>query len=315
MAQSSIARHFNDIKACPASARDVADAGSHSFVNPATDGGGMQGVKFMKKIAFMAVASVLAMSAPAQAAKFLITYTGTVRSGFDLTGEIGAANTDLTGLSYVARYTLDTSVVAIFSSNAIQSYAIDIGNKSLLTADITIDGKTFSINGSYIGYVEQTNNDSSNFDLVAHVSEDSIEDSQIKYAIRLDSTIIGRSINIVNSSDYTQILNFNAQLSGVPLNSRFGNFYITELDKITGINRRQVVAVLNPNTITIAPLNAVAVVPEPATWAMMIAGFGIVGGAMRKTSRRRRSETSPTQDSKRSSIQPPMAVAYGGYWS
>ena len=60
---------------------------------------------------------------------------------------------------------------------------------------------------------------------------------------------------------------------------------------------------------------AVAAVPEPASWAMMIAGFGIVGGAMRKTNRRRRSETSLTQDSKRSSIQPPMAVAYGGYWS
>nr|WP_254447510.1 PEPxxWA-CTERM sorting domain-containing protein [Sphingomonas sp. ID1715] len=33
-------------------------------------------------------------------------------------------------------------------------------------------------------------------------------------------------------------------------------------------------------------LNGLAVVPEPATWAMMIGGFGLVGGAMRRKARR-----------------------------
>ena len=46
--------------------------------------------------------------------------------------------------------------------------------------------------------------------------------------------------------------------------------------------------------LTVTDLNAVAAVPEPATWAMMIAGFGIVGGAMRKTNRRRRSNVRVT---------------------
>jgi hypothetical protein len=34
-------------------------------------------------------------------------------------------------------------------------------------------------------------------------------------------------------------------------------------------------------------VNAAAAVPEPATWAMMIAGFGLVGGAMRRSSKSR----------------------------
>ncbi len=29
-------------------------------------------------------------------------------------------------------------------------------------------------------------------------------------------------------------------------------------------------------------------VPEPATWAMMIGGFGMVGGAMRRTRRKQK---------------------------
>ena len=38
--------------------------------------------------------------------------------------------------------------------------------------------------------------------------------------------------------------------------------------------------------VTQITFNATAAVPEPATWAMMIAGFGVVGGSMRRRSRR-----------------------------
>jgi hypothetical protein len=40
-------------------------------------------------------------------------------------------------------------------------------------------------------------------------------------------------------------------------------------------------------TLTISALTTSGAVPEPASWAMMIAGFGLVGGAMR----RRRGQT------------------------
>ena len=30
------------------------------------------------------------------------------------------------------------------------------------------------------------------------------------------------------------------------------------------------------------PVSSVGAVPEPATWAMMIVGFGLVGGALRR---------------------------------
>lgn len=36
------------------------------------------------------------------------------------------------------------------------------------------------------------------------------------------------------------------------------------------------------NNLVVSGTSAAAVVPEPATWAMMIGGFGLIGGAMRR---------------------------------
>ncbi len=44
----------------------------------------------------------------------------------------------------------------------------------------------------------------------------------------------------------------------------------------------------NNAAVQLVIAEAAAAVPEPATWAMMIAGFGLVGGAMRRTSMRTR---------------------------
>jgi hypothetical protein len=41
-----------------------------------------------------------------------------------------------------------------------------------------------------------------------------------------------------------------------------------------------------PNMIT-NQVNAVAAVPEPATWALMLVGFGVVGGTIRSARRRK----------------------------
>ncbi len=46
-----------------------------------------------------------------------------------------------------------------------------------------------------------------------------------------------------------------------------------------------------PGTLVVREVNAVAAVPEPATWALMLLGFGAVGGTMRgRASRTRRME-------------------------
>lgn len=44
-------------------------------------------------------------------------------------------------------------------------------------------------------------------------------------------------------------------------------------------------------TVQVGTLHAVSAVPEPSTWAMMLLGFGAVGGAMRMVKRRQKLST------------------------
>ncbi len=41
---------------------------------------------------------------------------------------------------------------------------------------------------------------------------------------------------------------------------------------------------VSPPTVVIEAPASVGAVPEPASWAMMVAGFGLVGGAVRRRS-------------------------------
>ena len=79
-------------------------------------------------------------------------------------------------------------------------------------------------------------------------------------------------------------------------NSASKQVFIGDLDPVTGI-RGNVGFYLDAGNIldqnfrgfTFAPDAAVVTpgVPEPASWAMLIAGFGLVGGAMRRQVKRR----------------------------
>ena len=80
------------------------------------------------------------------------------------------------------------------------------------------------------------------------------------------------------------------------VNSASNQIFIGDLDTVTGI-RGNVGFYLDAGNIldqnfrgfTFAPDAAVVTpgVPEPASWAMLIAGFGLIGGAMRRQVKRR----------------------------
>jgi opacity protein-like surface antigen len=76
-----------------------------------------------------------------------------------------------------------------------------------------------------------------------------------------------------------------AFLSGVGFDANVDGLYRVTLD-VNGFSG-------GPQSLSVdAKYGAgVAAVPEPATWAMMIAGFGFVGGAMRRRTRTRTSIT------------------------
>ena len=68
-------------------------------------------------------------------------------------------------------------------------------------------------------------------------------------------------------------------LNGIIFNqANFGTFRIALEASVTGASG-------GPESFAAFKRSAVAAVPEPGTWAMMLAGFGIVGGAMRRRQR------------------------------
>ena len=183
----------------------------------------------------MAAASVLAMSAPVQAAKFLITYTGTVSDGFDTSGEFGAPNTDLTGLSFVAQYTLDTSGNAV-SDNVGTSRQIFGGTQrstdSPLFGSVTINHRTSTSIGKYLGFVSYTNDfDGSTgfiFDSLSHNAYDKVNDSVNDIENTLGFGIFNPMNGLINSSDYTQDTNYTVRRSGSLPDSARGDLRIYE---------------------------------------------------------------------------------------
>ena len=64
--------------------------------------------------------------------------------------------------------------------------------------------------------------------------------------------------------------------AGRPGAAAFGSSFNSGMNPFTGVNS------LTTGFVTIEQLTQVGVVPEPATWAMMIAGFGLAGTALRR---------------------------------
>ena len=257
----------------------------------------------MKKFAFMAVASVLAMSAPATAAQFLITYTGTVNNGFDGYDDFGLG-INLSRSSYVAKFILDTAVNASVTSDSMQRLAFGgrgtVFGSPQISAEFTLNNRSVFINGNPYSQIRYNNNDTrlqGSPDVIRHGINDDSTTSQFITDLGLSFQTIDFDMNLLDNTDYTQSFYFNAsdtQYANITPDQRFGRFVYVQRVVDTNRSTHSVDANLFMSTITVAPLYAVAAVPEPATWAMMIAGFGIVGGAMRKTNRRRRSNVRVT---------------------
>jgi hypothetical protein len=116
----------------------------------------------IKSIAIFASLSLLASVTQASAEILVVTYTGTIRSGFDRSGLFGTPRRELDGDSYVARYTFDTSLGRTFSS---LERNFTVGGSTLgiaspaLRSTVTVNGITQAIfTGNYYGQILGHNN-------------------------------------------------------------------------------------------------------------------------------------------------------------
>ncbi|HPU16074.1 MAG TPA: PEPxxWA-CTERM sorting domain-containing protein [Polymorphobacter sp.] len=224
--------------------------------------------QFRLLAAATAAAGLLA-AMPAAAVVKIAKYTGTVLYGNDQTGVFAAPGSDLTGYSWVATYTYDRSLGGIQSTDGVNydySYGgpgYGVAGSPVLSSTITINGVTKSVSGTYAGLVYTTTSPG-----VEHYAQDYSDDG----VTRRDNY----NHNIGNPAGAPASLDQN--FGPVAGTGTYGVVQWTTFDYAAGSFTEFAYVALNADTV----YSVGNAVPEPASWALMITGFGMVGGALRR---------------------------------
>lgn len=237
----------------------------------------------------LAAPLLMAFATPVNAAEYIITYEGTISSGYDQTGVFGAIG-DLTGQAFKIVYTLTARLPTAYSktgANYFRSYGgTGYGNDSPLSALISVGGTSFQIDGQYYGHTQILDN-FNGFDGLIHESRHFYESGNDVAYNFVYSTLYSTINDFISSVDYSSSLEYTAQSD----DTAEGYFSLYESDD--NVITRYANGYLVPTRVTIAPAMISGAVPEPATWALLITGFAAVGGALRLSRRKRRELRAP----------------------
>lgn len=238
-------------------------------------------MKLTKKLAAIAALACAAAAGQAQANVYVITTIGHVIEGTDPNGVFGSPTIDLTGVAYKAVYTVTDPLPGAYFYDDGTRYYLEGGSfngtPSPVSAKITINGTTKSISGNFGGSVLKQKNYGSSEDyfLSLYSEEESIYPSGWKNMTIEDHTL-SSSLGYYwqNAGSY-----FSHVLTDTDQHSGFLSF--SSYDYPSGTYPYLGYGAFQADRITIAS-SSDSIIPEPATWALMILGFGAIGAAMRR---------------------------------
>ena len=236
--------------------------------------------RFFLPIAAAALSALTPIAA--QAAQFVITYRGIV-DGNDTTGAFGAPNTSLTGAAFTAIYLLNTATAGSTTLTDGLSFSQILGGTrsntvSPVSASLTINGFTRAINGLASGEALLVDYDpGAGADVIEHRASDngdSTTSTTDNYMYHTVNDTTGTFLSSVNwGSSFTYNTNPNDNIAFFQFSTR---------NNATGLDEEYANGLMNIESVTVASVGAI---PEPATWLMMIVGFGMVGASIRSTRR------------------------------
>lgn len=205
------------------------------------------------KMLLTAGALALGISSAASAAIVVTTYEGTISEGTDDAGLLGTAGADLTGLAYAATFKVDTSINFNAGTDIVSDYEEAHANGTTTPMLSAI----FSVNGGNLALALQPS----------------------AFAFLRLGNLLSHGSFFAGAPQYNFLV--NSPLLPDHLNQGFSaitptssDFFI--LDGDTGFFAAGNVSLVSAT---------VQGVPEPATWALMILGFGGAGAALRRSRR------------------------------
>ena len=228
------------------------------------------------KFKILAALAALSVAQPASAAIVQVSLTGTVSRGFDQSGMFGAPNTDLTGSVFSLVELFDTTKGELILGPGGGSSQYDIvsggihhnGLPSPGSATLTINGVSVFESANSVGLLASGPSGQA----FAWTTERFIGDTVFENDISVQMRTTGP-------------LHFlDGWHSDCPVTDNcYGGFIFSHYAYLTNPGTPSSYYYVNDGSFDIDTFDVhVLSVPEPATWAMMILGFGLVGGALRR---------------------------------
>lgn len=234
-----------------------------------------------------AVAALATLAlAPAAQAALVYTFEGTVASGTDYTGLLGGpANQSLVGKTFTLTYIVDpTAPVFLHQPGTIYDALFLMQPSSAWTGIATIDGHQLDqglaeFGAIYAGYKDEPGDYVSDmfFELggTSPVGDGSGE-TYHSYSLIQFGSYTGNAV-IPTPPSFASPFTYELQ----PGDYQDARFSIARDGGDFGLLEQQIVVVAELTRVSVVDTSAVAV-PEPATWALMIGGFGAVGATLRR---------------------------------
>lgn len=217
-------------------------------------------------------------TAPAHAALVDLTWSGTA-AGNDGLGLFGDP-AFLTGVAYTATYRFDTTV-GFGQNNTNGVDQVEGGSFfdpdqpiPLISASLTINGITFDADGDYYSlYFRQSGEGASS---ISTLVQREIDGNVAPYGGELFQRVFRIGNFYGRPLDQPGVFDFDA---GDSPGGHFAFFNRNELGELTGPTTD---LTITPDHLVIALAPSGGGVPEPGTWALLIAGFGLAGTALRR---------------------------------
>ena len=212
---------------------------------------------------------VLACLGAGQAGATVVTgtFSGLIDHGSDYAGVFGPANASLSGLRYEEKFTYDTSKGQRLTLPTVDGIA-QVGQETVLTYELTINGVT---------------------DIV-HLTHDTFVDVLPGHDFRLGglggvyTTVFDIAYgDAFQNLDHPKSFDDTVSGPGAP----FPGFAQRANESHGKLNYLYYNMVFDTRRLEFVGDDAHSSAPEPATWAMMLAGFFAVGGIARRNLGRR----------------------------
>jgi hypothetical protein len=228
-------------------------------------------MQFRGLMAACAAVAALGVTSAANA-NAIAYYSGVVKSGYDLTGLFGAANSSLAGLAYQEYFYIDpTAGENVTTTTSEKTFGgSSLGLDSAVTATLIINGHALSVSGDFSDVARTGYNPKTKRSEIYDDAKDQVITGKTITNNEITGGIYSTAAGVIPAT-YN---NYNIKVDNstvFDLGSSF-SFHTTDL---SGKDMIDTYGVLSP----------ISAAPEPGTWALMVAGVAMTGAALRLSRR------------------------------